>query len=80
MKDFKNMRHFPMVEKIASILSKRTQNNDQSFFKINVCYHLTKLASLMNTQVDGKGFGKHPVNFYGLNLAPSGYGLKKPTL
>lgn len=72
--DIGKMKDFPMVEQIVNTLTARTQNKDKSFFKINTCYHLVKLASLMNLRVDAQGFGNLPVNFYGINLAPSGYG------
>lgn len=79
MKDFAEMQHHHLVQKIVDILSKRTQNTDRAFFEINTCYHLTKLAALMGTRVDAGNLGNSAVNFYGINLAPSGYGLKKPT-
>lgn len=74
MKPFEQMRHHPMVETMVNVLSARTQNPDKKFFTILSCYHLTKLASMMRTQVDAQGFGNLLVNFYGINAAPSGYG------
>lgn len=74
MKDFAEMQHHHLVQKIVDILSKRTQNTDRAFFEINTCYHLTKLAALMGTRVDAGGLGNSAVNFYAINLAPSGYG------
>ena len=72
--DFTTYKHHPMLEKIVDILSARTQNPDKNFFTILVAYHLTKCASVMRTKVNAQGFGKHYVNFYGINCAPSGYG------
>ena len=76
MKDFENIPHHPMVDTLVNILSARTQNPDRNFFTILTCYHLTKLASMMRCRVDSQGFGNLLVNFYGINTAPSGYGLK----
>lgn len=75
MRPLDNLTHHPMVEKLVNILSARTQNPDKNFFTILACYHLTKLAGMMRTTVDAQGFGKLLVNFYGINAAPSGYGL-----
>lgn len=68
------MKHHPVVELLGDVLSARTQNSDKSFFIIQSCYHLAKLAGMMRVCVDGQGFGKLPVNFYGINAATSGFG------
>ncbi|AGK85677.1 hypothetical protein HYP07_gp046 [Vibrio phage JSF3] len=80
MKPVEQLKHHPTVETLVDILSARTQNPDKSFFTILVCYHLTKLASMMRAKVDAQGFGNLHCNFYGINTAPSGYGLQKPTV
>lgn len=74
MKPIDQMQNNPMVELLVDVLSTRTQNPDRNFFTILSCYHLTKLASMMRCTVDAKGMGNLLVNFYGMNLAPSGYG------
>lgn len=76
MKEFDQLKHHPMVETLVDILCARTQNPDKNFFTIQVCYHLTKCASMMRTRIDAQGFGNLLVNFYGINTAPSGAGLK----
>jgi len=63
MKPFDQLKHHPLVEDIVTILSARTQNPDQAFFAIQVCYHLTKLAAQMRTVVDAQGIGKLQCNF-----------------
>ncbi len=68
------MKHFPMLETLVKSLTNLTRNDEEGFFKIIGCYQLTKLASLMNTHVEAAGFGRHAVNFYGMNLAGSGFG------
>lgn len=72
--NFDSYQHHPMLEKIVDILSARTQNPDKKFFTILVAYHLSKCASMMRCKVNAQGYGKHYVNFYGINCAPSGYG------
>lgn len=62
------------VESIVDVLCKRVQNPDRNFFTILICYHLTKLASMMNVRLDGKGFGDIIINNYSINAAPSGFG------
>lgn len=74
MKPVEQMKHHPIVETLIDVLSARTQNPDKSFFTIQSCYHLSKVASMMRTMVDAQGFGKLYCNFYGINTAPSGYG------
>lgn len=74
MKEFADMKHFPMLEVVAKVMSHRTQNSDLSFFNINAAYHLLKLPSMMYTRVDAQGYGNHSVNFYALALANSGFG------
>jgi len=74
MKPVDQLQHHPMVETLVDVLSARTQNPDKAFFTILVCYHLTKIASMMRAKVDAQGFGNLHCNFYGMNTAPSGYG------
>lgn len=64
----------PMLDSIVNILCERIQNPDKSFFAIQTCYALSKVATAMRCVVDGQGHGKHQVNFYAFNFAPSGYG------
>lgn len=72
--DYSNYPHHPKVEKLINILSSRTQNPDKSFFTILVTYYMSKMASMMRAKINARGFGKLPVNFYGIALGPSGLG------
>ena len=79
MKEFGDMKHFHMLKTMYTSISTITQNSDIDFFKIMSAYELTKVAGMMHTRIISPAYGKHTVNFYAMNLAPSGYGLKKPT-
>jgi hypothetical protein len=74
MKDINTVKHFDTLEKLVQVLCKKTQNDDPKFFRILVAYYFTKLASMMRVSVNTHDKGKLPVNFYGINLASSGYG------
>lgn len=74
--DTSSYQEFHMVNTLVDVLTARTQNPDRNFFTILACYHLTKVASMMQVNIDGMGLGKSLINFYGINCAPSGYGLK----
>ena len=72
MKSVDQMDFHPTSESIVDVLCQRTQNNNREFFRILTSYHVTRMASMMRVKVASKGWGKIPVNMYGLNLAPSG--------
>ena len=72
--DIKSFNYHPMVEKIVQILMTKTQNNSSSFFRLQTNFYLSLVASCMNVKVNNPITGKIPVNFYGINLANSGFG------
>ena len=72
--DIKSFNYHPMVEKIVQILMTKTQNNSSSFFRLQTNFYLSLVASCMNVKVNSPITGKIPVNFYGINLANSGFG------
>lgn len=74
--DIKSFNYHPMVEKIVQILMTKTQNNNSSFFRLQTNFYLSLVASCMNVKVNSPITGKIPVNFYGINLANSGFGWK----
>ena len=74
MNTYLEYTHHPIIGKLVNILKVKTQNPDTSMATIMVCYQLAKLASMMRCEVDAKGYGKFPVNFYGISCAPSGAG------
>lgn len=69
----------PMAQKIVNICRRKTQNNNEMFFHIQVAYFLGKIASLMGTKVESPLLGTLPVNVYAINLAPSGFGKNLST-
>lgn len=69
----------PMAQKIVEICRRKTQNNNEMFFHIQVAYFLGKVASLMGTKIQSPLVGTIPVNVYAINLAPSGFGKNMST-
>ena len=63
-----------LSEEIVDILVAKTQSQNKHFFRILVAYYLSKVASMMRTNIDTKDRGVIPVNTYVLNLMPSGAG------
>ena len=67
-------QYFPLSEKITDILVKKTQSKDPHFFRVLVAYYMSKVASMMRTNVKTHDRGNIPVSTYVLNLAQSGFG------
>jgi len=74
MKPVEEMEYFAPQEELVKMLVQKTQNDNPLFFRILVAYNLTKMASMMRAKIDAPGIGVVPVNFYGINLSPSGSG------
>lgn len=74
MKDLNTIPHFEPLDKLTTILMQKTQNNDPLFFRVMIAYYFSKCAASMRTKIKTHDRGVIPVNFYGINLAPSGAG------
>jgi len=74
MKDISEMVHHPVNEKIADILCQKTQSTAKGFFRVISAYYLTKVASMMRTNIDTHDRGIVPINMYAINLGNSGIG------
>lgn len=74
MIDLTGVKHHEAVEEMVQVLCKKTQNTDQGFFRTEVAYFLSKMASSMRATIITKDRGEIPVNCYALNLATSGFG------
>lgn len=72
--DLTNIQHSPVIEEIVDVLCNKTQNTDRGFYRTEVAYFLTKMASAMRASILTKDRGKVPVNLYALCLGSSGYG------
>lgn len=72
--DFSQVPHHPALEDIVGVLCNRTQNIDRGFFRAEVAYFLSKIASSMRANIYTKDRGEIPVNLYVLALATSGFG------
>ena len=77
MKSIEDMEYHPTAEKLASIISQRAQSTDPLFFRVLVGYYFSVIASHMRCTIDTQDLGNIPVNFYGINLAPSGFGKNR---
>lgn len=74
MRDFDQLEDHPVLAKMVDVITKKTQNENTSFFKVEGVYFLAKIASAMRAQVKTKDRGLIPVNIYALGLASSGFG------
>lgn len=66
--------YFKLSEDIVDILVAKTQSPNRHFFRILTAYYLSKIASMMRTNIETQDRGVIPVNTYALNLMPSGTG------
>jgi len=72
--DLSTVAHHPALDDIVDVLCNKTQNIDRGFFRAEVAYFLTKMASCMRATIVTKDRGEIPVNLYVLALATSGFG------
>lgn len=74
MIDLSNVKHHPAIEELTQLLCKKTQNQNEEFFKVEVAYFLAKMASCMRATIRTKDRGDIPVNLYVIDLGCSGLG------
>ncbi|WP_299198241.1 primase C-terminal domain-containing protein [uncultured Amphritea sp.] len=74
MRDFNTLTDHPVLERMVNIISKKTQNDNRNFFRVECAYFLAKMAAAMRAEIITKDRGKIPVNLYALALATSGFG------
>lgn len=74
MIDLTNVTHHPAIEEIVEVLCNKTQNTNRGFFRVEVAYFLSKMASGMRATIVTKDRGEIPVSCYALDLAVSGFG------
>jgi hypothetical protein len=67
-------KYFKLSEDIVEILVAKTQSPNKHFFRVLTAYYLSKIASMMRTNIETQDRGVIPVNTYALNLMPSGTG------
>lgn len=72
--DLSTINHHPALDEIVEVLCNKTQNIDKGFFRAEVAYFLSKMASSMRASIITKDRGEIPVNAYVLALATSGFG------
>lgn len=74
MKTNDEMSFHPISEKLVEILCAKTQNQNPLFFRVQVGYYFSMIASSMRTTIVTHDRGDIPVNMYALNLGTSGSG------
>lgn len=66
--------HHHCIEEITQVLMAKTQNTYPNFFRAELAFFLSKMASSMRATIVTKDRGEIPVNMYVLALATSGFG------
>lgn len=74
MIDYKNTPHHPIVEELVDLLVRKTKHAQREFFRVEVAYFLSTVASVLRTNIESKDRGKIPVNTYTILLGNSGIG------
>jgi len=74
MIDYKNTPYPPIVEDLVDLLVKKTKHAQRDFFRIEVAYFLSTVASVLRTNIKSKDRGTIPVNTYTILLGNSGIG------
>ena len=72
--DYDSLGYHPESEKLVDLMSAKTQNPNRGFFRVLVPYYWSLVAAAMHAKITGFGEGTIPINYYGINLAPSGTG------
>lgn len=74
MIDLTGVNHHPAIEEIVDVLCRKTETTDRGFFRVEMAYFLSKMASCMRAKIVTKDRGDVPINMYAIALATSGYG------
>lgn len=74
MKSYAEMDYHPLTEKLVDVLVKKTQYKNPLFYRIQVGYYFSLVASMMRCSINTPDRGDIPVNMYAVNLSPSGTG------
>lgn len=72
--DYSQYPYHPVSEQLVNLMSAKTQNPNLQFFRVLVPYYWSLVAATMGTKIIGFGNDEIPINYYGVNLAPSGTG------
>ena len=73
MIDLTGTTHHPAIEEIVDVLCCKTETTDRGFFRVEMAYFLSKMASCMRAKIVTKDRGDVPINMYAIALATSGY-------
>lgn len=69
-----DMTYHPTSEKLREILNKKTQSENDLFYRVLIAFQFCVMASQMRCAIKTPDRGVIPVNMYALNLATSGAG------
>lgn len=69
-----DMTYHPVSEKLREILNKKTQSENDLFYRVLIAFQFSVMASQMRCAIKTPDRGVIPVNMYALNLATSGAG------
>ena len=74
MIDYKSVPHHPIVEELVDLLVRKTKHSQREFFRVEVAYFLSTVASVLRTNIKSEDRGRIPVNTYTILLGNSGIG------
>ena len=72
--DLSKLEHHPISEIIVEAIGDKLNTDQLNFIRIHTSFFLTAMASMMRTTIQLPNTDPEPVCFYGINLAPSGFG------
>ena len=77
MLPIEKMEYHPTSEKLVDIICQRAQSSEPLFYRVLVGYYFAVIASHMRCVIKAEDLGIVPINMYGINLAPSGFGKNR---
>lgn len=72
--NFDEFKHHPVMEDITNYICSRVSSEDKAFFRPEVAYFLSKMATCMRTTIQTQDRGSTVPNTYAICLSPSGTG------
>lgn len=74
LRPFNQMTYHPTSEKIVTMLSEITQNENRHMFRVMLTYYFGQLSAQMRAHIMGWQNSRIPINIYAINLSESGTG------
>jgi len=79
MKTYEEMDYDSTQEALVSVLAQDKQDEDRHFFRVLTSYYFAVVASMMRAKIHTQDRGEMPINFFAINMAPSGFGKGRST-